>query len=153
MRGDKREGRWDFAYSGRDLDESYEGEELGPIELPTHPEEVQLFADEVEDHNPWYFEKSPFGGPILHSAYTAGNYMRLLSTKYNLYGTIHSKAEHEYLNPARRGKRLFVRGKIAEKANKRGMDYVVVESVTTDEDGVEIARSKDRLIYRYPKRG
>lgn len=153
MTEDEDEGRWDFAYRGRALDESCEGEELGPVEIPTDPEAVQLFADEVQDHNPWYFEKSPFRGPILHSAYIAGNYMFLLSTKYNLYGTIHSKAEHEYLNPARRGKRLFVRGKITEKANKRGMDYVVVESVTSDEDEVEIARSKDRLIYRYPRIG
>ena len=30
------------------------------------PEDVDTFAYAVDDHNPWYFEDSPFGGPIVH---------------------------------------------------------------------------------------
>ena len=42
------------------------GEEFKSDDFLIKPEDVETFAYAVDDHNPWYFEDSPFGGPIAH---------------------------------------------------------------------------------------
>jgi hypothetical protein len=57
-----------------------------------------------------------------------------------------SKTEHELINPAGIGKRLSATGKIIDKYIKRGREYVVVQSVIVDEDGLEIRRCLDHVL-------
>ena len=42
------------------------GEEFQSDEFLIKPEDVETFAYAVDDHHPWYFEDSPFGGKITH---------------------------------------------------------------------------------------
>ena len=42
------------------------GEEFRSDDFLIKPEDVDTYAYAVDDHNPWYFEDSPFGGKIAH---------------------------------------------------------------------------------------
>ena len=122
------------------------GEALGPIEYPVDEDAVKQYCHDWKDYNPIYLEDSPFGGPVIPPAYRAGlDSFRLLATKYDSHATVGVKTEHEFINPAKVGKRLITTGKIADKYIKRGLEYVVIEYLTVDEDGVEIRRSVDHI--------
>jgi len=134
------------------LDQIEVGDTLGPYEYVVTPELVQKMTGAVEEPNPWYLKSSPFGGPIAPPTITGNDYAEVFFASYERGATVHTKAEHEFLNPIRIGKRLIVRGKILEKYERKGRDYVVIESVTTDEDGIEIARSRNHLLLSMKRR-
>jgi hypothetical protein len=122
------------------------GETLGPIEYVADKDAVKQYCDDWKDHNPIYLEDSPCGGPVVPPAYRAGlDSFRLLATKYDSHATVGVKTEHEFINPAKVGKRLITTGKITEKYIKRGMEYVKIEYWMVDEDGTEIRRSVDHI--------
>jgi len=122
------------------------GDTLGPIEYVVDKEAVEQYCDDWKDPNPIYLEDSPFGGPVVPPAFRAGlDSFRLLATKFDSHATVGVKTEHQYINPAKIGKRLITTGKIADKYIKRGIEYVVIEYSMVDEDGVEIRRSVDHI--------
>lgn len=122
------------------------GEALGPVDYPADEEAVKQYCSDWKDDNPIYLEDSPFGGPVVPPAFRAGlDSFRLLATRYDSHATIGVKTAHEFVNPAKVGKRLITSGKVADKYIKRGIEYVVVEYSTVDEDGVEIRRSVDHI--------
>jgi len=122
------------------------GETLGPIEYIVDEDAVKQYCDDWKDHNPIYLEDSPFGGPVIPPAYRAGlDSFRLLGSKYDAHATVGVTTEHEFINPARVGKRLITTGKITDKYIKRGIEYVVIEYRAVDEDGVEVRRSVDHI--------
>jgi hypothetical protein len=122
------------------------GDTLGPIEYVVDKDAVEQYCDDWKDCNPIYLEDSPFGGPVVPPAFRAGlDSFRLLATKFDSHATVGVKTEHEYINPAKIGKRLITTGKIADKYIKRGIEYVVIEYSMVDEDGAEIRRSVDHI--------
>ncbi len=139
-------GEGQFEYKGEDLNKAEVGEKLGPIEYTLTPKEIEDYAHMVEDYNPWFLHNSPFGGPIAHPTVGAIDYAKLISTRYSLYGVVHTKAAHEFLSPLRPGKSYKVSGKIVDRYSKKGHEYLVLESVTTDEDGVEVVRSRNTVL-------
>jgi len=122
------------------------GEALGPIEYLVDKDAVEQYCNDWKDYNPIYLQDSPFGGPVIPPAFRAGlDSFRLLATRYDSHATVGIKTEHEFINPARVGKRLITTGKITDKYIKRGLEYVIIEYSTVDEDGVEIRRSIDHI--------
>ena len=126
--------------------ESEVGDELGPWEYEVTKEMVRRMTEVLEEPDMWYQEGSPFGGPIAPATISADDYIRVLETRFVHSGAVHTKAEHEFINPVRPGKRYTVRGKVADRYQKKGRDCVIIESVTTDEDGVDIVRSRNILL-------
>ena len=126
--------------------ESQVGDELGPWEHEVTEGMVRQMTEVLEEPDPWYRGDSPFVGPIAPATISADDYIRVLETRFTHSGAVHTKAEHEFINPVRPGKRYIVRGKIADRYEKKGRDYVAIESVTTDEDGAEIVRSRNILL-------
>ena len=124
------------------------GEMLGPLEVVVDEKMVREYCNEFRDHNPMYLEDSPFGGTIVPSAYMEGiTGSRLLGTRYNAYSSF-----YEYINPARVGKRLTTTGRIIAKHVKRGLEYVVIEAMMLDEDGLEIRRNFHHIILGLERR-
>ena len=130
----------------KDAYESQVGDELGPWESEVTEEMVRQMMEALEEPDPWYREDSPFGGAIAPATITANDYIRVFETKFTTSGPVHTKSEHEFINPLRQGKRYTVRGRVADRYERKGRDYVVIESVTIDEDGVEIVRSRNHLL-------
>ena len=123
------------------------GQELGPVEIPVNEKIVRDYCDEFKDDNPIYLNDSPFGGPVVPPLFNATLHdLRLLGTKWDTHATVPSRTEHELINPARIGKSLSATGEIIDKYIKRRMEYVVVQSVIVDEDGLEIRRCVDHVL-------
>jgi acyl dehydratase len=116
------------------------------------PELACDYAEGVADLNPWYLEHSPFGGPVANPILIVAQHARLFKTKYVTAGNMHTRHETQFLNPARIGKLIKVSGKLVDKYVKRGHEYLVMECLSVDEDGVEICRDRRTIIIRYARR-
>ena len=117
------------------------GEQLGPVEIDIREEDVEAYGDNVQD-----------GGSLLtladgrHAApatITAGDYVKVMGVKYSPAGAIHTKAAHEFKKAIVAPAKLSASGVIVDKYIRRGREFVVIESVTVDETGAEVVRSRN----------
>src|SRR5215475_2782037 len=76
------------------------------------PEDVDEYAFAVDDHHPWFFGDSPFGGPVAHPTLMANQALRLRHTRYIVPGGLHAKMEFQFVEPIRPGMRVRSRGRV-----------------------------------------
>lgn len=133
-------------YSPKDWDEVHVGDELGTLQYSVSPEMVKEYVESLDDPDPWYLEDSPFGGPIVPPFYLGNDYIRVLVQAGYPVGQIHARAEHEFKRPIKHGMQLTLRGRIADMYVKRERKYMVIETITTNQDGNEISRGKTTLL-------
>ncbi len=127
---------------------SYVGESYPAREVKITPDLVHHYAEAVDDHNPWYFGDSPFGGPvapalILHSEV----YQNLSWYLPNLYGNLHAKQEWELFHPIMVGDTVTTRSVIVDRHVKRGRDYVVKEVMCFGPDGRLVNRGRTHQSF------
>ena len=113
------------------------GEELSSTDAIVKPEDLDTFAYAVGDHHPWFFEDSPFGGPIAHPTLLANQALLMRHNKYIVDAGLHAQMRFEFVRPIRIGMRVKTRGRVIDKYEKRGRHYMVTEFVTTEEDSGE----------------
>lgn len=113
-------------------------------DLHITPELVILYADAVEDFNPWYEGwtmntwttegSSPFGGaivpPLLVSHFVLS--VQFDHTKPFAIGSIHTYHDSEVLAPIPVGATVRIATKATDKYEKRGRRYVRHEVEVTD---------------------
>lgn len=121
--------------------------ELGSVlsrDLEITPELVILYADAVEDYNPWYEGwrmntwridgESPFGGaivpPLMMSHFVLS--VQFDHTKPFAIGSIHTFHDTEILAPIPVGTTVRITATAVDKFEKRGRRYVRHEVVVTD---------------------
>lgn len=123
------------------------GTELGPVEALVSPESVGEYCQDWDDPNPWYLTESPFEGPVAPPAFLAGlTCFQLLGSRYDARSTIGVQTSHRNLRPIPVGERMVTRGWIADKYIKRGLEYVVVSSITYTSDGKPCRESTDHIL-------
>lgn len=119
------------------------GDELSR-ELRLTPELVILYADAVEDYNPWYEGwlmntwyqegESPFGGaivpPMLLSHFVLS--VQFDHTKPFAIGSIHTYHDTQILEPIPVRAKVLIRAKAIDKYVKRERRYVRHEVTVTD---------------------
>lgn len=128
------------------------GIELGPVETDVSDKAMRAYCEDWEDPNPWYTEASPFGGPIAPPAFMAGlTGFQLLSTKFNTRATVGVKTAHENLAAVSVGQTMTTKGRITDKYVKRGLEYVVVESTSYDEQGTPFRHSTDHILLSFER--
>ncbi len=110
------------------------GEEFMSDDLLIKPGDVETFTFAVDDHHPWYFEDSPFGGPIAPPVMLGNQALRLRTSRYIVMAGLHAKMQFEFVEPLRVGIRVRSYGKVIDKFEKRGRHYMVTEFTTKDED-------------------
>ncbi len=118
------------------------GEEFMSNDLVVKPEDVDTFAYAVDDHHPWYFESSPFGGPIAHPTLLANQALLMRHNQYIVDAGLHAQMQFEFIKPVRPGMRVRTRGKVIDKYEKRGRHYMVTEFVTAEESGEVLMRGQ-----------
>ncbi len=119
------------------------GEEFKSDDLLIKPGDVETFAFAVDDHHPWYFEDSPFGGTIVPPLLLGTQALRLRTSKYISHAGLNAKVQLEFVKPLRVGMRVRSYGKIVDKYEKRGRHYMVTEFTTKDEEsGVVLTRGQ-----------
>lgn len=120
------------------------GEELPTLELVIEDDTQGRYLVAVQDDNPWYYRESPWGSPITHHSTLDGSPMTAAQRRYEYpFGWVHAKQDTEFINPLPLGKPVRVISRIADKYQRRGRGYVVIESLIIDQDGVEIMRLRN----------
>ncbi len=113
-------------------------------DLHITPELVVLYADAVEDYNPWYEAwlmnswhiegESPFGAaivpPMLVSHFVLS--VQFDHTKPFAIGTIHTFHDSQIVEPIPVGATVRIHTKAIDKFEKRGRRYVRHEVTVTD---------------------
>ena len=119
------------------------GQELPPMEVHLTPDLQGRYLLATEDTNPWYWKESPFGGPIALGVILEDAVLGLQRRHFRVpLGHIHARQETEYLRPIPLGSRVRLVGRVAEKYEKRGRKYVVVEVTVLDEEGQPAMRMR-----------
>jgi len=135
------------------FDELKIGDRFGPVEIPTDQNTISRYCEEMKDDNPVYLRDSPFGGPVVPPMYMATLLgLRMIGTRYDAHATVPVKLTQKNINPARVGKCFILNGMLVDKYIKRGLEYAVIESLLTDEDGTEIRRTTDSFLLSLERR-
>jgi acyl dehydratase len=125
------------------------GETFVSDEKLVTPEDIETYAFAIDDHHPWFLDTSPYGGPIAHPTLMANQALRMRHNKYIVPGGLHAKMEFHFLQPIRPGMRVRSRGKLIDKYERRGKQYMVTEFVTEDEDGTPLVRGQfTQMLFR-----
>ena len=125
------------------------GEEFVSDEHLVTPGDVATYAFAVDDHHPWFFEDSPFGGPVAHPTLLGNQALGLRHSKYIVHAGLHAKMEFQFLEPIRPGVRVRSRGTVVDKYERRGKPYMVTEFVTEAEDGTVLVRGRFvQMLFR-----
>jgi acyl dehydratase len=113
------------------------------------PEDVEAYAWAVDDHHPFFFDDSPFGGPVAHPTLLANQALHLRHSRYVVRAGLHAKMEFEFVEPIRPGVRARSRGTVVDKYERRGKPYMVTEFVTEDDAGTVLVRGRfTQMLFR-----
>ena len=125
------------------------GEELSPLTYYLSLEESIAWAARAGDEHPWYRDASPFGGrPIVHPAFFARDPIALLRHNFASKATIHAATDLAYQHAGWPDRDYTVYGYIAEVYERKGNSYVIVDTLTVDQDGREIVRNRHTSVIR-----
>lgn len=129
------------------------GDEFKSDDFLIKPEDLETYAFAVDDRNPWYFEDSPFGGPIVHPTMLGNQALLLRHSKYVVPAGLHAKMQFEFLEPLRVGMRVRSYGKILEKYEKRERHYMVTQFETREEASGKVLVRGQFTQMIFPKSG
>jgi hypothetical protein len=110
------------------------GEQLAHLEYVVTPELLQEYRDVVGYTQAFY----------PHIA--AKEYIEVIKRKYGSISVISAKHKDQYFAPPPLGKRIQVTGWVKDKYERRGRNWLVVETFAVDEDGREIVRSEHSFL-------
>ena len=129
------------------------GEEFMSDDFLIKPEDVETFAYAVDDHHPWYFKDSPFGGTVVHPTLTGNQALLMRHSKYIVPAGLHAKMHFAFIEPVRVGMRVRTSGRVMDKYERRGRHYMVTQFETRDEDtGIVLTRGQFTQMI-FPKSG
>jgi acyl dehydratase len=129
------------------------GEEFRSDDFLIKPEDLETYAFAVDDRNPWYFEDSPFGGPIVHPTMLGNQALLLRHSKYIVPAGLHAKMQFEFVEPLRVGMRVRSYGKILDKYEKRERHYMVTQFETREEASGKVLVRGQFTQMIFPKSG
>lgn len=116
-------------------DEKQVGRYYGERRLEITPELVAHYANAVQDHNPWYFGDSPFGGPVAPALILHSEVYTTVDWYLSYFGNLHARQEWEIFAPIMVGDTVTTRRQIVERYHKRDREYLVMEVGCFAEDG------------------
>jgi len=107
-----------------DYEKAEIGEDLGSYEYTLTQEMMDAFRSSVDD------PEAPF--PTLGVKHDATAFALVYDDPI---GTVNAGNEVEFFNPPIVGKKISVKGRIADKYLRRDKPYIVIEATAIDEDG------------------
>ena len=119
------------------------GEAVGPVSYVMTRERAQFAASNLGITE---FETDASGNLLAPGCATDNDYLMIMAEGFTAKEPVHTKADNFYINPPTIGKRMTVSGEVTDKYTKRGRDFVVFETITRDQDGREIVRSRNTLL-------
>ena len=110
------------------------GEEFRSDDFLIKPEDIDTYAYAVDDHHPWFYEDSPFGGRIAPPTLLGNQALLMRHSRYLINAGLHAKMQFEFLEPLRAGMRVRSYGRVLDKYERRGRHYMVTQFETRDEE-------------------
>lgn len=120
------------------------GLDLVPLSVRLTTDLVRRWTEEIGDEQPWYSETPP---PI-HPAQFARIPIELLHRAMGRRPTIHIASEIDYLAEARADQEFLTYAYVLETYERKGQGYLVIDALTVDERGREVARQRYTSIQR-----
>lgn len=121
------------------------GQALGPISYRVEPELVRTHLEALGLGVPRFLVDPASGTLLIDPTVLLRNHIRLLRSRFRAEGALHARTEVSLLRAARSGQTVTVTGRVADKYERRGRAWIVVDSTTSDEEGREISRARDTL--------
>lgn len=126
------------------------GAELGSVEY--HLSEEMVRRHLLATHQTPYPEEG--GQRFAPVSILASDGIRLVEARYDITESVHAGQRLEVVNLPIVGSRVTVRGRLVDKFQKGGRQFVVVETVSEDDRGRLLARGRMVGVARYrPEEG
>jgi hypothetical protein len=107
----------------------------------------------MDELDPIHTKESPWGGPIYPAMYMGTLLgLRMIGSQYDSHATVPARLSQKNIKPAMLNKKLFLSGVLVDKYIKKGLEYAAIETLMTDEDGLEIRRTTDDFLLSLEKR-
>ncbi|WP_329386654.1 MaoC/PaaZ C-terminal domain-containing protein [Streptomyces sp. NBC_01716] len=125
-------------------------EPMGPVTVTVDRRKVLDHAYSEDDFGSWYFEDSPFGGPVGHPLVLANDLLFLFYEKYdgNTAQGLHTHEHLTFHSPVEVGETVTIEGGYTRKYERRGQGYVVLEAEARGADGRLLVRHTGKEIMR-----
>jgi len=126
-------------------DDRYPGKFLGKHQYTIDATMVDRYVAATGDDNPWYRERSPWGGPVAPALlFHSEQYAFPVDTWYlpELVGTLHVKQQWELFRAIPLGATVTTTLQVVDRYVRRDRDVVVVECGVFEEQGALAARSR-----------
>lgn len=120
------------------------GLDLVPLPVRLTRDLVRRWTEEIGDEQPWYAETPP---PV-HPAQYARIPIELLHRAMGRRPTIHVASEIDNLAEARADQEFLTYAYVLETYERKGQGYLVLDLLTVDESGREVARQRYTSIQR-----
>lgn len=131
------------------------GIDLGSREIVLTPDWIEKYMGSIDDRNPWYTDDSPYGGPIAPAA--VFNYEMELFKGWHPPGVIgtvlNTGQKWEFRRPMCPGQRVLLKGRVAERYERRGREYIAMEATAHDEEGNLLCRTVTTHAWPIPYEG
>ena len=129
------------------MDEKHVGRYYGERRVEITPALVEHYANAVQDHNPWYFGDSPFGGPVAPALILHSEVYTTIDWYLSYFGNLHARQEWEIFAPIMVGDTVTTRRQIVERYHKRDREYVVMEVNCFAENGQLLNRGRTHQSF------
>jgi|GEM_PF-1929005 len=123
------------------------GDKFGPRPFDTSERAVERFCKEMGDQNPLWLKSSPWGKPVtppLLSATLIG--LGMIGSKYDAHTTVPTRLIQKNIKPIFVGTKINQTGILVDKYIKKGLEYLTIDSVLTDDKGEEYRRVTDHFL-------
>jgi hypothetical protein len=138
------------------------GDEFEPVRYMLTPLAAGQYAHGVEEHCEWFYsEASPWGRQIRMPTMIHSDKMRILEVncprEARVSGMsaedarIHYEYHARHHSPAFVGEELVVSGRIADRYERRGREYLLYELEVRTADGRLVTEYSDRTVLKYLK--
>ena len=116
------------------------GQTWGPFKLTLNEETIRECMERLQFEN----DDLLVNHGIVPPGLTISEHVRMnFRENPSLKAGIWAKSEHEFIKQFKVGSTITITGKVVEKYQKRGRDYVVSEYQTVDENGELLMRSRE----------
>ena len=125
---------------------------LPPVLFDTEAGARNRYLDEIDEHDPLYRGRSPWGAPLVHPGWYLNMANRVVSGNYLVGPWIHTRSELRHLAPALAGGTYRAYGSFLAAFEKRGHEYATVDVLIADGADQPVARITHTAIIVVARR-
>jgi hypothetical protein len=122
-----------------DFDTVAVGDDFGSLDYVLTAEKMELYRRAVSDPG------------AAFATIASKDYAVLLRTRFELGRVVNAKHESRYFRPPEIGSQITTSGRLADKYERRGHRFIVMETTSTDEAGEVLVVSRTTLMLGTPK--